>query len=169
MQSTGVAQTIGMKFRRAVGCVVVAKVGKTSLTLTTTAGSDETEGEAVVSLTQRETAQALTYELQRRLGAHVVSVPGSATITFQIMASEVDGTLERVRDLGFEPVFRNYGLRFTNRGALPCSTYEINLPADRQPISTERPHFEVSSSASKYSAEVTAFLKDWYGWPPKQK
>jgi hypothetical protein len=87
---------------------------------------------------QQKHSEALTHELQR-LGAFVVSVPGSARIRFQILTPQIEAVLLKIRELGYDPRFCNVGLRFVPPGiAAPCTTYEINLPVEQPPVHDDR-------------------------------
>jgi len=119
---------------------------------------------------QQKTAEALKDELHR-LGAFVVSVPGSDRLRFQILSPQCESTLQKLSDLGFEAMFCNSGLRFMRYAAEPCNTYEINLaPHERQPIADDRqtiPRAELATK-EKSSYEVEQ-IERYLGWPPSQK
>jgi hypothetical protein len=87
---------------------------------------------------QQKHIEALTRELDR-LGAFVISVPGSARLRFQILTPQIESVLLKIRDLGYQPAFCNVGLRFVPPGiAAPCTTYEINLPVEQPPVHDDR-------------------------------
>lgn len=91
---------------------------------------------------RQQKAEALTREIHQ-LGGWVVNPMPLAIgekLRFQFLAGErCEAALDRLRDLGFEPQFRNAGLRFCISGiAEPCNTYEIQIEGDRIPIHDDR-------------------------------
>jgi hypothetical protein len=122
----------------------------------------------VAVLTENQkVVQALTDELHR-LGAFVVSWPGSERLRFQVLSPQCESTLQKLRDLGFDPMFCNSGLRFERNAAEPCNTYEIYIEPERQPIQDDRIRGELASSAPKSDYETEQVMR-YLGWPPSQK
>jgi hypothetical protein len=116
----------------------------------------------VAVLTENQkVVQALTDELHR-LGAFVVSWPGSERLRFQVLSPQCESTLQKLRDLGFESVFCNSGLRFVRNAAEPCNTYEIDLPKPRQPVADDRTIRGELANRTPKDRETDAILKDWY-------
>jgi hypothetical protein len=109
----------------------------------------------------QKVAAALKDELQR-LGAFVVSWPGSERLRFQILSPQCEGTLQKLRDLGFDPMFCNSGLRFVHNAAEPCNTYEIYIEPERQPVADDRTIRGELASRTPKDRETDAILKDWY-------
>jgi hypothetical protein len=93
-------------------------------------------------LTKRqETAEALCRELQR-IGAHVVNampLNDDHRLRFQILNDDREAVLQKLGEWGWSPILRNHGLRLCLNGvAEPCTTYEIDIPRERQPIPQDR-------------------------------
>ena len=93
----------------------------------------------MTALTERQKiAQALKDEIQR-LGGFVISVPGSEKIRFEFLTGQqCNLALQKLRDLGFQPIFTSAGLRFHNDIGTPSNKYEIDIPAERQPVIDDR-------------------------------
>src|SRR5262249_4478724 len=80
---------------------------------------------------RKQVAEALKDEIQR-LGGFVISPPGDIErIRFQFLIPCAQ-ELHKLSELGFDPTFRNAGLRFHHDTAVPCHTYEVVLPVERQ-------------------------------------
>jgi hypothetical protein len=125
----------------------------------------------VLHLSERQqTAERLTRELQA-LGATVVSAPGSDRLQFWVDDYKKREVLQQLADAGHEPIFtgmtpqvdvKTYSMGLVN-------SFEINLPAERQPVTDDRTiRGELASSASKPSYETEQLMR-YLGWPPSQK
>src|SRR5262245_29922165 len=92
-------------------------------------------------LTERQlTAQSIAAELHK-LGAAVICLlplsPGQ-NLRFQVLDTDREAILERVSLWGWSPTLCNSVPRFTPQGPQPASVYEIQIPADRQPVPQDR-------------------------------
>jgi len=107
---------------------------------------------------RKQVAEALKDEIGR-LGGFVVSVPNDVErIRFQFLIPCAQ-ELHKLCELGFEPTFRNAGLRFHHDTAVPCHTYEVVLPVERQmPVQDRTIHGEIATK-EKPSAELEATKK----------
>jgi hypothetical protein len=87
---------------------------------------------------RKQVAEALKDEIQR-LGGFVISPPGDIErIRFQFLIPGSSIQLQRLRDLGFNPIFRNADPRFGNDTIMPCNTFEIRLEPERLPVMDDR-------------------------------
>src|SRR5262245_35276588 len=88
-------------------------------------------------LTERQkTAQAIAAELHR-LGAWVVSpmpLADNAALRWQVLDTDREAILEKVSSWGWSAALKNTVPRFTPRGPVPSSVYEIDLPRPRQAV-----------------------------------
>src|SRR5262245_61885747 len=88
-------------------------------------------------LTERQkTAAAIAGELHR-LGAWVVSpmpLADNQALPWQVLDSDREAVLEKVSSWGWSAALKNTVPRFTPRGPLPSSVYEIDLPRPRQAV-----------------------------------
>jgi hypothetical protein len=109
-----------------------------------------------------QTAERLTRELQA-LGATVVSPPGSDRLRFWVDDYKKREVLQQLADAGYEPVFlgmtpqictATYSMGLVN-------DFELNLPAERQPIADNRITGEIASGKPK--TDPTGILK-YLGW-----
>src|SRR5262249_48109364 len=104
----------------------------------------------------------LKEEIQR-LGGFVISVPNDVErIRFQFL-TPCSIELHKLRDLGFEPTFRNAGLRFHHDTALPCHTYELVLPVERQVVIDDRTIKDTELAEPKTSNAEREKLLQKYG------
>ena len=96
--------------------------------------------------TEREKLAAVLKDEIERLGGFVISVPNDVErIRFQFLIPCAQ-ELHKLRDLGFDPTFRNAGLRFHHDTAVPCHTYELVLPVERQVVIGDRTiHGEIAA------------------------
>jgi hypothetical protein len=114
--------------------------------------------------TRKELAEALKDEIHK-LGGFVISpmpLADNARMRFQLLQPD-EKALQRLRDLAFDPILISYGLRFQNNAAVPCATYEIFIPPERQEIIDARtiPKDEVGRRG--HSHETQAIVDEWYG------
>jgi len=91
---------------------------------------------------RQKIAEALKNEIHS-LGGFVVNpmpLPPGEKLRCQFLAGPAcEDALEKLRGLGFEPMFRNAGLRFCLNGtATPCSTFEISIAADTPKVADDR-------------------------------
>jgi hypothetical protein len=108
---------------------------------------------------RQEKARALTNELQKQF-SHCVFVTSplplnpDAKLRLQLLnwpSSNYENTLEVIRSWGWTPILTGHGMRFcadyTARG---CSNFEIDIPADHQPIEDDRaiPRSEIEEKRS---------------------
>jgi len=111
-------------------------------------------------LTERQqTAEALMHELHR-LGAFVVNpmpLRPDDKLRFQILTPAVESVLAKLAEWNWSPALQSHGLRFTPRGAEPCVTYEIPIPADRPVVVDDRTVKGEIASDKKTNAELEAF------------
>jgi len=94
---------------------------------------------------RKQAAEALKDEISR-LGGFVISPPGDIEcIRFQFLIPGSSIHLQRLRDLGFNPVFRNADPRFGNDSLMPCNTFEICLKPDQPPIQDRTIYGEIAT------------------------
>ena len=123
---------------------------------------------AVLSRRQ-QTAEALKDEIHRLKGFVINPMPlaDGARLRCQFLVP-CETALDKIRELGFDPLLVSYGLRFHNNAAVPCGTYEIYLEPERQEIPQDRviPRDEIASR-EKSSYEVEQ-IKKYLGMGPKR-
>jgi hypothetical protein len=120
----------------------------------------------VAPLTERQQqAAAIMAELQK-IGGHVINpmpLAEDARLVFQVLDYQRDALLEKVSQWGWNPVLKNHGLRFdvVDYVARRCTTYEIDLPRDKQSIVDDRtiPRGELAERREKTPAEVEALRR----------
>jgi hypothetical protein len=96
----------------------------------------------MAELSQRQkTAAAIAAELHR-LGVPVTNpmpLADGSRLRFQLLDSNRDAIISKLAGWGWLPIPCGAGLRFDiDYVAKPVTTYELDLPADRPPIPTER-------------------------------
>ena len=105
---------------------------------------------------RKHVAEALKDEIQR-LGGFVISPPGDIErIRFQFLIPGSSIQLQKLRDLGFNPIFRNADPRFGNDTLMPCNTFEIRLEPERLPVIDDRVIHGEIVDRTKAAAEKAA-------------
>src|SRR5262249_45702962 len=118
----------------------------------------------MVLLTERQqTAQALMHELHR-MGAAVINpmpLADGAKLRFQVLNDYRQAILEKLSSWGWFPALCSTGPRFMPNGTAPlASTYEIDLPANRQPVAADdRTMPGEIAKREKTSIEIEGILK----------
>jgi len=112
---------------------------------------------------RQQKAEALKNEIHQ-LGGFVVNpmpLGLGEKLRFQFLTGlQCEAALDRLRDLGFEPMFRNAGLRFCLNGvAEPCNTYEIGIAADTPKVLDDRTIKDTRLASTAKDAELEAMRK----------
>jgi hypothetical protein len=113
-------------------------------------------------LTERQlTAQAIAAELHKLGAAVICALPlrSDQNLRFQVLDEQRGSVLEKVSLWGWFPVLCSTVPRFTTKGALPASVYEIAIEQERPVVVDDRsvPRYEIISE--KGHEEIAAFKR----------
>jgi|SRR5262245_3745536 len=116
-------------------------------------------------LTERQQqAQSLAHEIQRMGGFVINPMPlgDKARLRFQVLDKDKNAIIEKLMSWNWYPIYCNCLPRVTPVGMEAASTYEVDLPPERQPIVDDRIY---DSGRARTTAEVQATLEHigWYG------
>src|SRR5262245_18973831 len=117
---------------------------------------------------RQQQAQALASEIQRMGGFVINPMPldDKTRLRFQVLDKDKTAIVEKLMSWNWFPIWCNYLPRICPDGMKGASTYEIDLPPERQPIVDDRISGEIGRT--KTTPEVQAML-DHIGWYGKQK
>jgi hypothetical protein len=113
---------------------------------------------------RQKTAAAIAGELHR-LGAWVVSpmpLDDKQALRWVVVDADREAVLGKVVGWGWSPILKNTVPRFTARGPVPATCYEIDLPREHQVVVDTRiiPRSEnVEQERRQSAAELKAMRK----------
>src|SRR5262245_2551066 len=111
---------------------------------------------------RQQLAQAMTKELEQMKGVWVTSplpLADDKKLRLQISDFERNSVVQRIKDLGFEPVCVGVAPRFDVAGLVAASAYEVDLPRERQPIVDDRKIYGEVAERKKSPSEAEAVLR----------
>ena len=112
---------------------------------------------------RQQQAQAIASELAK-LGAWCISpmpLDDKQPLRWVVLDCDRDAIMEKVSSWGWSPILKNTCPRFTARGPVPATTYEIDLPRPRQVVVDTRiiPRSEVEEERRQSKDEVAAMRR----------